>query len=156
MIDTRKPPQRGSFDYLLGPLAISPEADILPPPKPPEPPRRQRIRIQIEIGPQTAQEPRGRLSFTGRVLLAILFLSLLGALLGCAQAQSVTTRQNPFDRGYSFEGVGTDGKPFSGRNYANPFDRGSHTVITTQDGKTRECETRVAPFSGDRTIECGP
>ena len=69
-----KPPPRGAYDYLLGPLQPPTPADP-PAVRPPEPPERggrpQRIRIEIEITDRRAVPPQRRGGGIGAVLFSI-------------------------------------------------------------------------------------
>ena len=53
-----------------------------------------------------------------------------------------------------FTGTTSNGNTFYGETRADPFDRGSRTTIGFGDGRREECETRVAPFTGQATTEC--
>ena len=99
MIDTRRPPPRGAFDYLLHGVEKTIWRDaslgeVPPPTQPPEPPRPQQVRIEIDIAEQRPQRQASQPATggwgVGRLILAILVVSLLSALLGgcTAHAQS--------------------------------------------------------------------
>lgn len=81
MIDFRKPPARGAYDYLLADLDPAVRGD--PPPPPPERGGGSRVHVQIDLHP-VAAAPRRRRFSTLRVIGALLILMwLLGTLGGC-------------------------------------------------------------------------
>jgi hypothetical protein len=85
MIDFKKPPARGAYEFLTRPRLEPEVRSPAPPPTPPTPwGGPGRIHVQIEITNGRTPAPRSRYSVLAWVVWAIVALILIGALAGCA------------------------------------------------------------------------
>jgi hypothetical protein len=147
MIDTRRPPPRGAFDYLLHGVEKTIWRDaslgeVPPPTHPPEPPRPQQVRIEIDIAEQRPQRQASQPATggwgVGRLILAILVVSLLSALLGGCTAHAQSRFESYQNGGTTYlNGTTQDGRPFSGQSYQNGGT--TYSTIIGPDGKTKRC-----------------